>query len=291
MSEHIPTHQLQAFASHPNGPSDVYFPDYGAAAKPRIPLDLPYRGNYYKISLCLRGRAELKANLATYTVTAGCLILATPDVIKQWLYVADDYETLSVFFTKDFITTNNTAPGKLGFLVAPPTYVLQLSAAEAATIAASFRFLQHKYNTPNVQRDNILKHLITSLLYEIGTLYDQGAPAPVPAPATTRGRLLADAFRQLVQAHCVSARSVQFYAATLCITPKHLTELVKAVTGRTAHYWIAEAVVLEAKALLQNHALPVQQVAASLQFTDQFAFSRFFKKSTGLSPTAYRQAG
>jgi len=154
---------------------------------------------------------------------------------------------------------------------------------------ASFRFLQQKYNTPNAQRENIVKNIINSLLYETGALYDR-QPATLPG-RTTRGQVLAAAFRQLVQAHCASARSVTFYASALCITPKHLTELVKEATGRTASDWITEAVVLEAKALLQNHALPIQQVAASLQFADQFAFSRFFKKSTGVSPTAYRQAG
>jgi AraC family transcriptional activator of pobA len=288
MSEHIPTYRLQAFSGGENACSEVYFPDY-AGTKPQIPLNLPYRGDYYKISICLRGKAELKVNLEMYVVTPGCLILATPDVVKQWLYVAEDYETLSVFFTKDFIATNNAAPGKLRFFVAPPVHVLPLAATEAASIAASFRFLQQKYSTPNAQRDNILKNIIASLLYEIGALYDQQPPT-LPVATTPRSQLLTDAFRQLVQTHCISMRSVQFYAATLCITPKYLTELVKAATGRTASDWIAEAVVLEAKALLQNHALPVQEVAASLQFTDQFAFSRFFKKSTGLSPTAYRQA-
>lgn len=289
MSEHIPTYRLQAFSSSENASAEVYFPDY-TGAKPKIPLNLPYRGDYYKISICLRGKAELKVNLETYVVTPSCLILATPDVVKEWLYVAEDYETLSVFFTKDFIATNNAATGKLRFFVAPPVHVLPLSTTEAASIAASFRFLQQKYGTPNAQRDNILKNIIASLLYEIGALYDQQPPT-LPSATTTRGQLLTDAFRQLVQTHCISMRSVQFYAATLCITPKYLTELVKAATGRTASDWIAEAVVLEAKALLQNHALPVQEVAASLQFNDQFAFSRFFKKSTGLSPTAYRQAG
>lgn len=288
MSEHIPTYQLQAFASDNQTAAEVFFPDY-AAARPKIPLNIPYRGDYYKISLCRRGTAKLQANLETYVVTPGCLILTTPDVIKQWLHVADDYEALSVFFTTDFITTNNAATGKLRFFVTPPTYVLPLSAAEAASIAASFRFLRQKYHTPNAQRENILKNILNSLLYEIGALYEpQSAPRPAGQP---RRQLLATAFRQLVQANCTSARSVQFYAATLCITPKHLTELVKEATGRTASDWIAEAVVLEAKALLQNPALPIQEVAASLQFADQFAFSRFFKKSTGLSPTAYRQAG
>lgn len=289
MSELIPTYQLQAFAEHHGGFSEVYFPDYAAPATRKIPLDRPYRGDYYKISLCLRGTAELKANLETYAVGPNCLILATPDVIKQWLHLADDYETLSVFFTKDFITTNNAATGKLRFFVAPPTYVLQLSATQAENLAASFRFLQQKYRTPSAERNNILKNILNGLLYEIGALYDQ-QPAPLPA-SRTRSQQLAEAFRRLVQANCATARSVTFYAAALCITPKYLSELVKEVTGRPASDWIAEAVVLEAKALLQNPAVSVQQVAASLHFADQFAFSRFFKNSTGLSPTAYRQAG
>ena len=287
MNERVPTYQLRAFAGEGPAALGVYFPDY-AAPKPRIPLHSPYRGEYYKISLCLRGTAVLKANLSTYTVGPGSLVLATPEVIKEWGATSDDYETLSVFFTKDFITRHNAATGKLHFLVEPPSYVLPLGAAEAAAIAASLRFFQQKYYALNTQRDNILRNILTGLLYEIGALYDQH-PAPLGA-GQPRSQQLAAAFRQLVQAHCASVRTVSFYAATLCITPKHLTELVKAATGRPPSEWIAEAVVLEAKALLQNPALPVQQVAASLQFADQFAFSRFFKKSTGLSPTAYRQA-
>lgn len=290
MNEHIPTYQLQAFVSPTGAPVDVYFPDYAAPAKPKIPLDQPYRGDYYKISLCRRGTAELKANLETYAVGPNCLILATPDVIKQWLHIADDYEALSVFFTTDFVTTNNAATGRLRFFVEPPSYVLQLSAAQAENLADSLRFLQQKYHTPSAERDNVLKSILNGLLFEIGALYDEQPSAPRPASRTRRQQLAA-AFRQLVQAHSGRARSVTFYAAALCITPKYLTELVKEVTGRTASEWIAEAVVLEAKTLLQNPVLPVQQVAASLHFADQFAFSRFFKNSTGLSPTAYRQAG
>ncbi|TGE21601.1 AraC family transcriptional regulator [Hymenobacter aquaticus] len=289
MSERIPTYELQAFAAAAADQSPaVYFPDYGSV-KPALPLRQPYRGNYYKISLCLRGTAEFKANLTPCRVTPGCLLLATPDVIKEWGHVAADYETLSVFFTRDFITTHNAATGRLGFLLTPPTYVLPLAPAEAASIAASFRFLQQKYNTPSAQRSNILKSILTGLLYEIGGLYAEPPVAGAPAPG--RRQQVVAAFRQLVPVHCAAERSVQFYAAALCITPKHLTELVREETGRPASEWIAEAVVLEAKALLQNPALTVYQVAAGLQFADQFAFSRFFKRSTGLSPTAYRQAG
>ena len=288
MSKLIPTYQLQAFANRDHGSPGVYFPDY-SAAKPAIPLHRPYRGDYYKISLCLRGIARLNANLETYVVTPGCLILATPDVVKQWLHVSADYETLTIFFTKDFITTTNEATGKLRFFLTLTTYVFQLSSLEATTIEASFRFLEQKYNTSTNQRDNVVRNIINSLLYEINALYDQRS---VTTPANkTRSQLLTAAFRRLVQTHGSSARSVQFYAAMLCITPKHLTELVKEATGRTASSWITETVLVEAKTLLQNNTLTICEVASSLHFADQFAFSRFFKKGTGMSPTAYRQSG
>jgi AraC-like DNA-binding protein len=287
MTDCLPTYQLHAFSSPHLAATDVYFPDY-AAPRPPIPLHRPYRGAYYKISLCLRGSAELTANLTTHDVGPGCLLLATPDVIKEWHSVSEDYDALSVFFTQQFITTNNAATGRLRFLVNPSAYVLQLSAAEAANVAASFRFLQQKYHTPHAERENILRNILNSLLYEIGPLYDQPAVAPPASPP--RRQQVALAFRQLVHSHCTTARSVHLYADKLCITPRHLTELVKAVTGRTASDWIAEAVALEAKVLLQDPALAIQQVASSLHFADQFAFSRFFKNSTGLSPTAYRQA-
>lgn len=288
MSNQIPTYQLRMFAHHDEAAAEVFCPEYHAGGKAGAPISIPYRSDYYKVSLCLRGTAELKVNLQTYVVGPGCLVLVTPHIIKQWTHVSDDYETLSVFFTSEFITTNNAHVGKLGFLLSPTTFVLPLSAPEAANIAASFRFLHQKYRTPHANRRDIVKNIINGLLYEVGALYDQ-KPASLPM-AHSRGQGLTTEFKQLIQAHSASARSVAFYADKLCITPKHLTEMVREVTGKTASDLIAEAVVLEAKALLQTTTLPMHQIAEKLHFADQFAFSRFFKKSTGLSPTAYKQA-
>lgn len=287
MSTHIPTYRLDMFAQYDEAAAEVFCPrEHREGGKGGAPIDRPYRSDYYKISLCLRGTAELKVNLQTWPVGPGCLVLVTPHIIKQWTHISDDYETLSVFFTSDFITTNNAHAGKLSFLLNPTTYVLPLAALEAANIAASFRFLQQKYHTPHANRKDIVKNIINGLLYELDDLYEQKA---TPLPAThPRGHVLTAGFKQLVQVHSAEVRSVAFYADKLCVTPKHLTEMVREVTGKTASDLITEAVVLEAKALLQTTMLPMHQIADRLHFADQFAFSRFFKKSTGLSPTAYK---
>jgi AraC-like DNA-binding protein len=38
-----------------------------------------------------------------------------------------------------------------------------------------------------------------------------------------------------------------------------------------------------------RHDLPIQAIADMLGFEEQTAFSRYFKRETGLSPTEYRE--
>lgn len=75
-------------------------------------------------------------------------------------------------------------------------------------------------------------------------------------------------FLKLLSTHFKAERSVQFYAGLLFVTPKHLTETVKELTGKTAGEFIDEIVVTEAKLLLLDPSLSVAGVAESLDFSD-----------------------
>ena len=97
-------------------------------------------------------------------------------------------------------------------------------------------------------------------------------------------------FQNLVFRYYKEHRNVQFYADTLCVSSKHLTETIKEVTGRTSGEWIEEAVILEAKVLLRDQRISVAQVAEDINFPDQSSFGKYFKKHTGLSPSDYRMA-
>ncbi|MBC6611469.1 AraC family transcriptional regulator [Hymenobacter sp. BT507] len=289
MTTPIPTYSLRYFSGSVDAPADVFFLDEHTHTD-GPPLYTPYRGTYYKIGICLRGTLELKANLETYTIDPNCLMLITPHVIKEWTAMSEDHDSLSVFFTREFITSHTTVPtDSFHFLENITRHVLPLSDAEAAAITSSLRFLQQKFPTPHPYREQVIRSLINSLLYEVIALYEQ--QHAVLQSTQTRSQQLASAFKNLVNMHSVVERSVKFYADRLCITPKHLTETLKETTGKTASAWIEQAVLLEAKALLQNQQLSVAQISDLLHFADQSAFSRFFRKSIGLSPTAYKQAG
>ena len=74
-----------------------------------------------------------------------------------------------------------------------------------------------------------------------------------------------------------SERSVKFYADQLCLTPKHLSGVVKEVSGKTVGEWIDELVILEAKALLNSSSMNIQEIADRLNFANQFVLWKVFQ--------------
>lgn len=102
---------------------------------------------------------------------------------------------------------------------------------------------------------------------------------------------LSEQFYANLKRHARQHHDVEFYANLACITPKYFTTVIKQETGRTASYWIHNHIVAEAKMLLHIRPdLSVQAIAFMLGFEEQTAFSRYFKREVGMSPTEFRNA-
>ena len=287
MSSSIPLYQLDALATAGPGPAAVFFLGPNSTA-PHVAIDQPYRSNYYKIGICLRGSARLQVNLETYDLASDSLMVLSPYVVKQWPFMSVDCESLSVFFTKEFVAASGGMNlDAFAFFERDARHVFALPPAQAAGIAALLRIIEQKYNASHPYREEILRSLIHVLLHETAPLYS--AQQAQPKAGQTRSQLIAADFKKLVNTHYATERSLAFYADQLCITAKHLAETVKEATGKRAAEWLAEAVLLEAQVLLQNPALTIGQNADTLHFADQSTFGRFFRHNTGLAPASYRQ--
>ena len=98
-------------------------------------------------------------------------------------------------------------------------------------------------------------------------------------------------FYSLIEKEYCRERSVVYFADRLCISPKHLSMVVKKVSGRTASDWIDDYVILQAKQLLRSSSLTIQEVSRELNFSNQSFFGKYFKKHVGMSPSEYRAKG
>ena len=73
-------------------------------------------------------------------------------------------------------------------------------------------------------------------------------------------------FVQLIIQHYRDNRTLDFYADKLFITKKYLSSIIKNTSGRTAHDWIDQYTILEAKILLRSTNKTIQEISNELNF-------------------------
>ena len=94
-------------------------------------------------------------------------------------------------------------------------------------------------------------------------------------------------FRGLVSENMRSHWSVTQYCRSLGTGERRLNRICRAVVGESPLAYIHRQVIEEAKRSLVHTAMPVTSIGYELGFIDSAYFSRFFKKHTGESPSAF----
>jgi AraC-like DNA-binding protein len=289
MLKSIPTYDIDKLSGQTAPRPDIFFVDDQFSHKNKL-KSIPYRSNYFGAGICVNGKATLSADLETYSIEKDNAITLSPQVVKQWINSSADYQLIAVFFTKEFFIENNSNKDYLDsfpFFATNSRHVFKVDSKQTETIQILLRTIIDKLSSSHPYKHEIARSLITALLFEISAIFNQQA-----SPAfhkQTRSEQQVFEFKKLVSQYFLKERSVQFYADLLFVTPKHLTEVIKAVTGRSAKEWIDDTVILEAKILLKENDLTVSDISSILNFADQSTFGKFFKNLTGLSPSAYKQ--
>lgn len=94
--------------------------------------------------------------------------------------------------------------------------------------------------------------------------------------------------RGLIEADFRTSRRLADYADRLGMTSDRLNEHCKRATGVTAGHLLRQRVLTEAKRQLLFTDLSASQIAYELGFADPTHLSRFFRRYTGLTPSAFR---
>ncbi|MDJ1502951.1 helix-turn-helix transcriptional regulator [Xanthocytophaga agilis] len=84
--------------------------------------------------------------------------------------------------------------------------------------------------------------------------------------------------------------TVQYFADRLNVSPKYLSNMLKALTGQTAQQLIHEQLIELAKQKLSITNLTVSEIAYELGFEHSQSFSKLFKSKTNLSPLEFRKS-
>jgi AraC family transcriptional activator of pobA len=252
--------------------------------------EYPYRSDGYIIGICTRGTAQVEVNLQVYAARPDAMLLATPFHVLRIYNSSKDFLCRFIVFSKAFLTENSVNSHFLetfSYFKSASIPVIYPDNADAKMILEIYLLLQQKLEREaHPYRVEISRSILMTLLYEVQSVYEK--QHLIIKGKQTRKQELNMLFQDLVFHRYKEHRNVQYYADALFVSPKHLTETIKEVTGRTAGEWIDDAVILEAKVLLRNHEISIARVAEGIHFPDQSSFGKYFKKHAGMSPSDYR---
>lgn len=103
------------------------------------------------------------------------------------------------------------------------------------------------------------------------------------------GDRLAAAYSAMVERDFRGPEGVADYARKLGVTPTHLSRVCRATSGRSALALLIDRRLYEARRLLRDTELPVQDIAKGTGFGSAAYFSRAFRSETGASPSDFRR--
>lgn len=253
-------------------------------------LQHPFKVDVTTAIICLEGTAEGCINLKPFITAAPCLIVVLPGQILEHKCISEDFSGLFIVMSNRF--TDNLMPN------ARERLPLMLSVRDNPIIPLTdtdildgmldyYKMLKRVIEVrehPN--RLEVARYITLAFFYGIGGEFHQR----VDNEKKSHREILAEKFLTLVQDNYKRQRGLEFYADKLCITPKHLSKVIKDTTGKSANNWIDEHVILEARALLKSTNMTVQQIGDELSFPCQSSFGKYFKRIVGLSPKEYKEA-
>lgn len=93
---------------------------------------------------------------------------------------------------------------------------------------------------------------------------------------------------ETVEADLSNSVNVAEMAQLAGMSRYQLDRRMKAVFGLSAGQWLVKQRITRAQGLLKQGDLAIAQVALAVGYSDQSAFTRQFRESTGLTPTQFR---
>lgn len=84
-------------------------------------------------------------------------------------------------------------------------------------------------------------------------------------------------------------REVNYFANRLHISLRYFFQVCQKETGMSPKAFINDVIISEIKHTLRTTSLSIQEICLKYDFPDQSAFTQYFKRCTGITPTEFRK--
>lgn len=249
----------------------------------------PFKRSFYFFALFINsGRIQIKYDDQTVNDPEAYLVFHSPGLVYSFSH-SNALEGYVIYFTSEcfsFFKPDFHAAFPLFDLL--HTNLFKFDPSTFGRLAPQFEDVFSAYERSDKEQHVEARVRLLALLY---SLKDFANERKKEIRLATPQQILLRKYVELINNHYIDKRTVQEYADLLCVTPNYLSQSVKSISGKNALSFIAERLIQEAKSLIRYTDFEIAEIAYQLNFSDPANFGKFFKKQTGISPSAFRKPG
>ena len=250
-------------------------------------LSQPFMMNELRILVLRKGYVYVRVNMLEQRIEADTLIFIGRYVVTEIMHVSDDIQGFVLSLSDEMLrlSVGNSLPKAFnGHL---QDFTLPLSNEETDFID-NLHLIIYNALKQEMSSTPVVIQLVGALIMHISYLWEESDSSQIGA--RTREQQLFSEFIRLVSQYASTQHSLDFYASHLCVTPRYMSTIVSNVSGKTAKYWIDEAIVNAIKVQLRYTDKQVSEIAYDMNFPNPSFFCKYFKRLTGMTPIDYRDS-
>lgn len=251
--------------------------------------------NFYKVSYMEHTPEKIKYGQNYYDFDEGGLSFVSPNQIISCADIEDSYSGFTLLIHPDFIR-NHSLIAKIknyGFFSYSANEALFVSDKEKQVIFSVFDNIREELNTniDDFSQDVVISYIEVLLNYS-NRYYKRQFITRKAVDNDLVVRMEQVLSEHFEQEDPLKDRllTVEYLASKLNVSPRYLSDMLRAHTGQNAQQHIHDKLIEKAKEYLTTTNLSVSEIAYQLGFEHPQSFNKLFKKKTSKTPIQFKQS-
>lgn len=252
-----------------------------------------YNDDCFMMVYVLSGHGDLTVDTETISLGGGCLCIIAPNIDYRFygaedcvaLYIMIWKKCFSEIFTKIFRHKNVLTEYYAQILNGQKIKLLQFYFSDTTQTYPLIRNMLSEYYFGDEYSNDLCTSLIEYFL--ILAVRESVPPVEKTKNIHENGLQTLHVLQYIHENHAVL--TLEKLAAQFGYNAGYLSRHLKAATGKSFQMLLSEERIDEAKYLLRNSELSIEEIAFRVGYASLVSFSRRFSKDVSMSPSQYRQ--
>ncbi|MGZ3882832.1 MAG: helix-turn-helix domain-containing protein [Bacteroidia bacterium] len=159
-----------------------------------------------------------------------------------------------------------------------------IAGADAADLGMLLRLFYREFSRPSYpEKAEVLKAYLR--IIRVKSEHFQTGPSETNA---TEEYKFFEKYIIMLEREVFRVRKIEYYSNRIGITTRKLSAICRQYGSKSAKELIDERLISEAKRRLRQSSCSIKEIALQIGFSDQYQFSKYFKKHVKVSPVNYR---